>query len=160
MAVRKLSLARELATLPAGLDVVCEPARVYARLLQDAGRWPYAWSFAVTVRVRGTRLLTIESFAAAPLNRGPWAFYGGRHVVKGGSAKRPSYTALALSDFCHDFQTLELYLEPGKTYAANMCVTGTRQKKCRLRLAFIGHDDEGRRFRGIGEVELLDWLML
>jgi hypothetical protein len=51
-------------------------------------------------------------------------------------------------------------LEPGKTYAANMCVAGTQQKKCRLRWAFIGHDDEGHRFRGVGEVQLSDWLML
>ena len=160
MPVKKRSLARELATLPIGLDVVCEPAHAYARLLQGPTSWPYAWSFLVSVRVRGARPLSVETFAVAPLNRGRWAFCAGRYVALGRGVKRPAYMTLALSDFCKDFQVPELRLEPGKVYTANMRVAGAEQKKCRLRWAFIGQDDEGRRFRGVGEVELLDWLMM
>jgi hypothetical protein len=149
-------LARELESLPVGLEVWHKPERVVGRRSGGSGGWPYVWFFQTGVRVRGDRPLRIEKFGMAAWHRGKWVYSTSRQVAHLGPLWPPNCTVFRRGEFEREYGCPSGWLVPGKEFWDRHNWAGSgRPETFQQNWFFIARDSDGHRYKGEGVVELI-----
>jgi len=143
----KMSLLAELEQLPIGLDVVHTPARVSGPMSGLKTGWPHSWEFKTEVRSRD-RSLKIDQFGILAWNGKEWGLHEGQ--------KRYNTGVLDGSTFVEWYGIGDGIISPDTpaiddhNWAGSDRLEGFRQK-----WFFIGVDENGKKWKGEGIVELV-----
>ena len=134
------SILKDLASLPAGIEVSHFPSPVYARY-DSTAQWKYNWTYKTTVRPMASEI-TVTEFGMFTMQEGRW--------VLGNYTGAP----FTRKDFAKWYRCADAKLEPGSSYSdpSNWTAAGCLRQGM-SRWYFIGTDSDGKRFRGEAVIE-------
>jgi hypothetical protein len=152
-------LAKDLESLPVGLEVWHKPDRVLDFRMSGSGGWPYVWHFQTAVRVLGDQPLHLERFGMAAWRRGEWVYNTSSHVFHIRPFWPPDCGVFRLRVFEQEYDCPAGCLYPGKEYWGRRNWAGSgRLETFQQKWFFIAHDADGQRYKGEGIIELISGL--